>query len=92
MGHGRFSDLYNPHWGRNVENASFLWDGGVGEVDGSAAPNGTDLELLASTVFFLFAVFICFCNHSSRSRQKEINLCLAAFIRASDIMRCCDFA
>ena len=44
MGHDRFSDLYNPHWGRNVENASFLWDGGVGEVDGSAAPNGTDFE------------------------------------------------
>ena len=39
MGHGRFSDLYNPHWGRNVENASFLWDGDVGEVDGSAAPD-----------------------------------------------------
>ena len=51
MGHGRFSDsdLYNPHWGRNVENASFLWDGGVGEVDGSAASNGTDFELFAST-------------------------------------------
>ena len=49
MGHGRFSDLYNPHWGRNVENASFLCDGGVGEVDGSAAPNGTDFELFAST-------------------------------------------
>ena len=46
MGHGRFSDLYNPHWGRNVENASFLWDGGVGEVDLSAASNGTDFELL----------------------------------------------
>ena len=30
MGHGRFNDLYNPHWGRNVENASFLWDGWVG--------------------------------------------------------------
>ena len=49
MGHGRFSDLYNPHWGRNVENTSFLRDGGVGEVDGSEAPNGTDLELFAST-------------------------------------------
>ena len=49
MGHGRFSDLFNPHWGRNVENASFLWDGGVGEVNGSAAPNGTDFELFAST-------------------------------------------
>ena len=49
MGHGRFSDLYNPHWRRNVENASFLWDGGVGEVDGSAASNGTDFELFAST-------------------------------------------
>ena len=44
MGRDRFSDLYNPHWGRNVENTSFLWDGGVGEVDGSAAPNGTDFE------------------------------------------------
>ena len=50
MGHGSwFSDLYNPHWGRNVENASFLWDGGVGEVDGSATPNGTDFELFASS-------------------------------------------
>ena len=50
MGHGRFSDLYNPHWGRHVENASFLCNRGVGEVDGSAAPaNGTDFELFAST-------------------------------------------
>ena len=40
-GSWQLSDLYNPYWGTNVENASFLWDGGVGEVDGSAAPNGT---------------------------------------------------
>ena len=39
MGHGRFTDLYNPHWGRNVENVSFFWDRWVGEVVGDNVGN-----------------------------------------------------
>ena len=35
MGHGRFTELYNPHWGKNV----FFWAGWVDEVVGNNVVN-----------------------------------------------------
>ena len=42
-----------------------------------------DFELLASTVFFLFAVFICFCSHSSRSRTERDQFVFGCFHRST---------
>ena len=55
MGHGRFTDLYNPHWERNVENASFFWAGWVAEVVGKNVGNRKIRVLFAkgSWKFFL---------------------------------------
>ena len=59
MGHGRFTDLYKPHWGRNVENASFLWAGWVGEVVGNNLGNRKVRVLFAKgswKLFFLLSI------------------------------------
>ena len=59
MVQGRFSDLYNPHWGRNVENASFLLDGCVGEVVGNNVGNRKIRVLFAircKSFFFSMAI------------------------------------
>ena len=55
MGHGRFTDLYDPHWGRNVENASFFCARWVGEVVGNNVGNRKIKVLFAngSWKFFL---------------------------------------
>ena len=52
MGHGRFTDLYNPHWGRNVGNASFFWAGWVGEVVGNNVGNRKIRVLFANRTRF----------------------------------------
>ena len=55
MCHGRFTDLYNPHWGRDVENVSFqFWDRWVGEVVGNNV--GNRIIMVLFTIFFFITL------------------------------------
>ena len=74
MGHGRFTDLYNPHWGRNAENASFY---NPRSKPHFALKNRTLSDAFAFEVQLTLSLFAFI--HQGHER-KEINLCLAAFI------------
>ena len=76
MGHGRFTDLYNPHWGRNAENASFY---NPGSTPHFALENRTLSDAFAFKVQLTLSLFSFVIIHHGHER-KEIDLCLAAFI------------
>ena len=76
MGHGRFTDSYNPHWERNAENASFY---NPGSAPHFALENRTLSDAFAFKVQLTLSLFAFVIIHQGHER-KEINLCLAAFI------------